>query len=204
MGFEKLPHVLANITNLERDLDVLLRADIVIRGELNKRQEFFDQHKVPGILEYVKKRAKNPELPPLPELFVIIDEFGEFIVDNRDFLKLFSKITKVGRSMGVHLMLASQFIDQTVVGDIQNNLTFGTSLAVNSSTASRFVIGSDAAINLQSGQGHAYLRRSGKDSGLALIQGSRSTPRTFPLRHRLWTSASPEPTSTKPPAPTTT
>ncbi|WP_206492347.1 FtsK/SpoIIIE domain-containing protein [Rhodococcus sp. KRD162] len=171
MGFEKLPHVLANITNLERDLDVLLRADIVIRGELNKRQEFFDQHKVPGILEYVKKRAKDPELPPLPELFVIIDEFGEFIVDNRDFLKLFSKITKVGRSMGVHLMLASQFIDQTVVGDIQNNLTFGTSLAVNSSTASRFVIGSDAAINLQSGQGHAYLRRSGKDSGLALIQG---------------------------------
>ena len=171
MDFEKLPHVLANITNLERDMDVLLRADTVIRGELNKRQEFFDEHKVPDILAYYKKRAKDPSLPPLPELFVIIDEFGEFIVDNRDFLKLFSKIGKVGRSMGVHLKLASQFIDQTVVGDIHNNLGFGISLAVNNSSASRFVIGSDAATNLQSGQGHAYLRRSGRNEGLSLIQG---------------------------------
>ncbi|MFZ2173938.1 MAG: FtsK/SpoIIIE domain-containing protein, partial [Rhodococcus sp. (in: high G+C Gram-positive bacteria)] len=171
MGYENLPHVLANITNLAKDQDVLLRAETVIRGELNKRQEIFDQHKVPDILAYNKQREKEPGLPALPELFVIIDEFGEFITENRDFLKLFSSITKVGRSLGVHLKLGSQYIDSTVVGDIQNNLNFGISLAVKSPVASRFVIGTDAAVNLKEGQGHAYLRRRGRDEGIVLIQG---------------------------------
>ncbi|NKR80196.1 hypothetical protein GS491_23675, partial [Rhodococcus hoagii] len=109
--------------------------------------------------------------PALPELFIIVDEFGEFISENRDFLKLFSSITKVGRSLGIHLLLFSQYINSQVIGDIGNNLSFGISLAAANSSDSRFVVGTDAATHLKSGAGHAYLRREGRDDGLVMMQG---------------------------------
>lgn len=172
MGFERLPHVLANITNLEKDADILVRAETVIAGELLKRQEFLDEYKVPDILAYHKLQAKNPgKYPPLPDLFVIIDEFGEFIALNPEFKKLFSSITRRGRSLGMHLMLGSQVISQLQIGDIGTELSFGISLHSDSAEGSRMVLKSNAATQLKVGEGHAYLRRDVGDESLVPIQG---------------------------------
>lgn len=176
MGFENLPHVLANISNLEQDADMLARAETVIRAELVKRQEFFDEYKakykIDGILAYHKLRAKHPgQFPAMPDLFIVIDEFDEFITSNPEFKKLFASVTKVGRSLGVHLLLGSQTITQANIGNIGDNLNYGISLYSDSTESSRTVLKSTAATKLKAGKGYAYLRRDVGPQELTLIQG---------------------------------
>ncbi len=186
-GYDALPHVLANITNLAKDSDVLARMEAVVEGEVTKRQLLFDEYKVEDILSYHKLRAKNPgQYPPLPDLFIVIDEFAEFIKSHRGLLALFASVTKVGRSLGLHLVLVSQNIDPAIIGDIEDNLTFGISLAAETASGSRCVIKSAAATQLKSGAGHAYIRMDGANAGLYAIQGfevgAPYIPPTEPIR----------------------
>ena len=162
IGFEKLPHVQAIITNLEDDKPMVVRSKAMLEGEMMMREELITKRaKCIDIDDYRAKRAKHPELglPPLPNLVIIADEFREFIMNNRDFMKLYESIAQRGRSIGMHLLLVSQFIDQSVIGDVQQNLTYGVSLRASSAQYSQTVIGSPAAKDLPLGTGDAYLRR---------------------------------------------
>ena len=171
-GFERLPHVLANISNLQSEADLLARAEAVIRGERTKREEFLKEHKVESILDYQKLRAKHrDEYPPLPDLFIVVDEFAEFIGSNPEFKKLYSSIVNTGRSLGIHMLLASQVISDSDIGSIGDQITYGISLAAAKSLNSRTVIKSDVATQLELGSGHAYLWRKVGTPTLAPIQG---------------------------------
>lgn len=159
IGMDNLPHVQASISNLESEADLLARADLVIRGEILRREELMRKARVDNIDDYRRLRKKKPELglPPMPSLLVIADEFREFITNNREYLKLFESVAQVGRALGMHLLLCSQFIDETIIGSVKPNLTYGISLRVDSASHSTAVIKSPAATELAMGDGSAYL-----------------------------------------------
>lgn len=163
LGFDKLPHVIANISNLGKATDLLDRAQEVIEGEKQRRMEELNKYGVKDILEYRKKRVKNPQLdmPPMPNLVIVADEFREFISTHREYMALFNSVAAVGRSIGMHLFLVSQYIDKSLIGDVESQLGYGISLKVNNESESRAVIDSGKAAELSSGTGDALLKYKG-------------------------------------------
>lgn len=160
IGMDRLPHVQATITNLESEVELLGRADAVIRGELIRREELITKRaKAADIDEYRRLRQRKPELglPALPNLVIVADEFREFIMNNPEYLKLFERVLQVGRCVGVHLLLVSQFIDEPPLGNLRQNLSWGISLRVASAEYSTAVIHNPAAAELPLGNGDAYL-----------------------------------------------
>lgn len=158
IGFQDLPHVLAVITNLEREAELLARAKDVILGEITRRETLITETaRAADINEYRKIAATRPDLPALPNLLIVADEFKEFIENNREYLKVFESISQKGRSLGMHLNLSSQFVDASIIGNIGRNTTYGISLKVADSAASNTVIKSSAAVQLPIGTGDAYL-----------------------------------------------
>ena len=164
-GYESLPHVITVLTNLETQKEMVERAGAVIDGEITRREEFLFKYKVKDILEYRKLQSKDPSLPPLPDMFLIADEFHEFMIGNRSYLKLFTRIGAKGRSLGMHVIPCSQFIDASLLSDLMNHLTFGISLAASSASYSRTVLDGDpSAANLPVGKGHAMIRYLDKET----------------------------------------
>lgn len=164
-GFENLPHVIAVLTNLETQKEMVDRAGDVIDGEIARREEFLFKYKAKDILDYRKMQRSDPSLPPLPDLFVIADEFHEFMHNNRSYLKLFTRIGAKGRSLGMHIIPCSQFIDTSLLQDLMNHLTVGISLTAASQAYSRAVLdGNPGAASLPAGKGHAMIRYVDKDT----------------------------------------
>lgn len=164
-GFEPLPHVIAVLTNLETQKEMVDRAGDVIDGEISRRENFLFQYKAKDILDYRKMQRADPSLPPLPDLFVIADEFHEFMHNNRSYLKLFTRIGAKGRSLGMHILPCSQFIDTSLLQDLMNHLTVGISLTASSASYSRAVLdGNPGAAQLPAGAGHAMIRYVDKET----------------------------------------
>lgn len=164
-GYESLPHVITVLTNLEDQKEMVDRAGDVIEGEISRREEFLFKHKAKDILDYRKMQKADPSHPPLPDMFLVADEFHEFMIGNRPYLKLFTRIGAKGRSLGMHVIPCSQFIDASLLSDLMNHLTFGISLASSSAQYSRTVLAGDpSAASLPAGKGHAMIRYVDKES----------------------------------------
>jgi S-DNA-T family DNA segregation ATPase FtsK/SpoIIIE len=164
-GFEKLPHVITVLTNLEDQKDMVERAGDVIEGELNRRQELLGAYRVKDILDYRKLQRNDPSMPVLPDLILVADEFHEFMLNNRSYLRLFARVGAVGRAFGMHVIPCSQFIDASLLGDLMQHITFGISLTASSAAASRTVLDGDpSAAQLPSGSGHAMIRYVDKET----------------------------------------
>lgn len=158
-GFEDLPHVIACLTNLEEQRELVDRAGDVIDGEIYRREKFLRDHRCKDILDYRKKMAKDPTLEPLPDLLIIADEFHEFMLTNKPYLTLFTRVGAKGRSLGMHIIPCSQFIDAGLLSNLMNHLTFGISLKSSNQSQSRAVLDGDpSAAQLPQGQGHAMVR----------------------------------------------
>lgn len=167
IGFQTLPHVLAVITNLEREAELLSRAKDVILGEITRRETLITETaRAADIIEYRKVAISRPELPALPDLLIVADEFKEFIENNREYMKVFESVSQKGRSLGIKLLLASQYIDQTIIGNVGKNQTYGISLKASDSASSTQVIKSAAAVQLPIGTGDAYLRQDRPPEGV--------------------------------------
>lgn len=112
-GMAQMPHVAAVITNLADDLTLVDRMGDSIRGELNRRQEMLrDAGNYANIHDYEKARAAGAPLQPIPSLVLVIDEFSELLTAKPDFIEMFVQIGRIGRSLGVHLLLASQRLEE--------------------------------------------------------------------------------------------
>ncbi|CAM5275752.1 S-DNA-T family DNA segregation ATPase FtsK/SpoIIIE OS=Streptomyces albaduncus OX=68172 GN=FHS32_000247 PE=4 SV=1 [Streptomyces griseoloalbus] len=111
--FAGLPHTAGMITNLENQAGLVERIHASLAGEVKRRQQVLkDAGDVPDIGHYAELRATTrPDLEPLPHLFVVIDEFGELLTAKPDFIDLFLSVGRIGRSIGVHLLLSSQRIE---------------------------------------------------------------------------------------------
>lgn len=157
---DRLPHTSAVITNLEDELHLVDRMADAISGELTRRQEllraagnFVSQR------DYEKARRTGAEhLAPLPSLLVICDEFSELLSAQPEFIELFVMIGRLGRSLGVHLLLASQRLEEGKLRGLDTHLSYRVGLRTFSAMESRVVLGVSDAYELPNSPGHGYLK----------------------------------------------
>ena len=96
--------------------------------------------------------------PPLPALFIVVDEFSELLSQHPDFAELFVAIGRLGRSLGMHLLLASQRLDEGRLRGLETHLSYRICLKTFSASESRAVLGVPDAYHLPSSPGAAYLK----------------------------------------------
>ncbi len=158
-GLEPAPHVAAVITNLADKAALVARMRDALMGEMNRRQEVLrEAGNLDGIAAYQRRRRGDPELEPLPALFIIVDEFSELLSQHPDFADVFAAIGRLGRSLGVHLLLASQRLDEGRMRGLESHLSYRVGLKTLSVNESRMVLGTSDAYDLPATPGAAYLR----------------------------------------------
>ena len=157
--FAGLPHVAGIIDNLADDPQLTERARASINGEVVRRQELLrDAGSSPSISHYRELRAGRPDLPPLPHLFIVIDEFGELLTAEPDFIDLLITIGRIGRSIGVHLLLSSQRIEAGKLRGLDTYLSYRIGLRTFSESESSVVLDSPDAFHLPAIPGYGYLK----------------------------------------------
>jgi type VII secretion protein EccCa len=132
-----LPQVAGLITNLQVDLSTVDRARAALQGEQERRQRLLrEAGNQPDLRAYAARRAADPTLPALPHLLVVVDEFGELLDARPDFLDLFVAVGRVGRSLGMHLLLASQRLDEGRLRGLDGHLRYRVCLRTFSAAES--------------------------------------------------------------------
>jgi S-DNA-T family DNA segregation ATPase FtsK/SpoIIIE len=158
-GLAALPHVAAVITNLADDLSLVDRMRDALTGELNRRQELLrDNGNHKNIHDYEKARAGGADLAPLPSLVLIVDEFTELLTARPEFIEMFLQIGRIGRSLGVHLLLASQRLEEGRLRGLDTYLSYRLGLKTFSAGESRAVLGVPDAHTLPSVPGSGFLK----------------------------------------------
>ncbi|MFF7854807.1 type VII secretion protein EccCa [Streptomyces sp. NPDC007904] len=158
--FAELPHTAGMITNLENQAGLVERVHSSLAGEVKRRQQVLkDAGNVADIGHYAVLRAtRRPDLEPLPHLFVVIDEFGELLTAKPDFIDLFLSIGRIGRSIGVHLLLSSQRIEGGRLKGLDTYLSYRLGLRTFSADESRTVLDTTDAFHLPPLPGFGYLK----------------------------------------------
>ncbi|SPT54330.1 DNA translocase FtsK [Actinomyces bovis] len=157
--FAEMPHVVGLMDNLAEDAGLVERARASIAGEVVRRQkQLRDAGSSPDISHYRRLREKNPQMAPMPHLFVIIDEFGELLTASPDFVDLLLTIGRIGRSIGVHLLLSSQRIEGGKLRGLDTYLSYRICLRTFTEAESSTVIGNSDAFHLPAAPGYGYLK----------------------------------------------
>ena len=157
--FADLPHVAGIIDNLAEDAGLTERARASIAGEVVRRQQVLrDAGSSPSITHYRELRAERPELPPLPHLLLVIDEFGELLTADPDFVDLLLTIGRIGRSIGMHLLLSSQRIESGKLRGLETYLSYRLGLRTFSEAESSVVLDTPDAFHLPAVPGYGYLK----------------------------------------------
>ncbi|OYN85857.1 type VII secretion protein EccCa [Parenemella sanctibonifatiensis] len=159
LGLDSLPHTSAVITNLEGELTLVDRMQDAIAGEMERRMEVL---RAAGNFknreDYDEARRNGQDLPPMPSLFVVVDEFSELLAARPEFIELFIQIGRIGRSIGVHLLLASQRLEEGKLRGLDTFLSYRIALRTFSPSESRVVIGVPDAYELPTPPGNGYLK----------------------------------------------
>ncbi|MGP4096150.1 type VII secretion protein EccCa [Nonomuraea sp. KM90] len=159
LGLDSLAHVSAVITNLEDELPLVDRMHDALHGEMVRRQELLRAAgNFASLRDYERAREQGAELAPLPTLFVVLDEFSELLTAKPEFIDLFVMIGRLGRSLGVHLLLASQRLEEGRLRGLDTHLSYRIGLRTFSAMESRVVLGVADAYELPSAPGNAYLK----------------------------------------------
>lgn len=156
-SFENIPHTAGVITNL--DGNGIKRSLSSMRSELHRRERIFREtsaaHNVSNIdiYKYQKLYREGKVSEPLPHLFIISDEFAELKKEQPDFMTELTSTARVGRSLGVHLILATQKPGGVVDDQIRSNSRFKVCLKVQDSGDSQEMLGRpDAASLVETGR----------------------------------------------------
>lgn len=153
--FRSLPHLLGAITNIDgKEIDRSLKS---IKAELQKRQRLFAEVDVNHIDKYIQKFKAGEAQTPIPHLVLIVDEFAELKAEQPDFMKELISTARIGRSLGVHLILATQKPSGQVDDQIWSNSRFKLCLKVQSQEDSNEVLKSPLAAEIKE-PGRAYLQ----------------------------------------------
>lgn len=152
--FKDLPHTLGVITDI--DGKEINRSLISIKAELDRRKRLFAEIDVDHIDKYIRAYKKGKTKTPLPHLIIIVDEFAELKAQYGDFMAELNSAARVGRSLGVHLILATQKPQGQVDPQIDSNSKFRLCLKVQTPEDSREVIKTPLASEIKE-SGRAYL-----------------------------------------------
>lgn len=168
--FKKLPHLIGAITNIDgREIDRSLKS---IKAELLKRQTLFAEANVNHIDKYIKLYKEGKVKTALPHLIIIVDEFAELKAEQPEFMKELISAARIGRSLGVHLILATQKPSGQVNEQIWSNSKFKLCLKVQNKEDSNEVLKSPLAAEIKE-PGRAYLQ-VGNNEIFELLQSAYS------------------------------
>ena len=166
--FEGLPHVAGILTNLSDKRNETGRILVSLSGEIRKRQVIFKKHDVSHIDAYLKLYENGKAEEALPHLVIICDEFAELKKEQPDFISELVSISRVGRSLGIHLLLATQRPSGVVDDEIRSNSGFSICLKVRDRDDSISLLEKpDAAFIETAGRA---LVRCGNTTGMTLVQ----------------------------------
>ncbi|MCL2653146.1 MAG: type VII secretion protein EccCa [Propionibacteriaceae bacterium] len=159
-GMSGLPHVSAMISNLESELTLVDRMADALRGEISRRYELLRRAgNFANVTDYEAARlAGKHDEPPLPALFVILDEFSELLTAKPEFIDIFVQIGRVGRSLSIHLLLSSQRLEEGKLRGLDSHLSYRIGLRTFSAAESRVVLGVTDAANLPALPGIGFLK----------------------------------------------
>lgn len=150
--FAHLPHLLGTITNLDKQES--MRAMASIKSELGRRQRIFGEFGVNHINDYNKLFRMGKAKEPLPHLLIISDEFAELKKEQPEFMAELDSASRIGRSLGVHLILATQKPSGVVDAQVWSNSKFRICLKVQNAADSKEMLHTADAANItQSGRG---------------------------------------------------
>ncbi len=159
LGLDGLRHVSAIITNLADEAHLVARMRDALAGEMNRRQELLRAAgHFASVADYEHARLQGFAMPPIPALFIVVDEFSELLSQHPDFADLFVAIGRLGRSLGMHLLLASQRLDEGRLRGLESHLSYRICLKTFSASESRAVLGVPDAYHLPSSPGAGYLK----------------------------------------------
>jgi S-DNA-T family DNA segregation ATPase FtsK/SpoIIIE len=137
-----LPHTLGLVTDLDEQL--AQRCLVGLKAELKRRERLLREHQVANVAAY----QHLTDVPPLPHMLVIIDELAQLLKEVPSFVDGLVSVAQVGRSLGVHLILATQKPEGVVAGPIQANTNFRICLRVADPSESTSVLASPDAANI--------------------------------------------------------
>ncbi|WP_327146950.1 type VII secretion protein EccCa [Nocardia sp. NBC_01327] len=159
LGFDRLSHVTAVVTNMEEEADLVTRMEDVISGEMARRQRILrDAGNFASVADYERAREQGAQIDPMPTLLIVLDEFAELLEQHPSFSKLFVAIGRLGRSLRIHLLLASQKVPSSRIGELEAHLSYRIALRTNQTSDSRDAIGTADAYHLPKKPGAGYLR----------------------------------------------
>ena len=168
--FMDLPHMIGQISNLSGNQ--IQRALLSIQSEKDRREALFASYGVKDIRDYTKLYKNHEAAVPLPHLIMVIDEFAEMKKEEPEFIQEIVSVSRVGRSLGIHLIMATQKPAGSVSDDIWSNSRFKLCLRVQSRQDSTDMLHKpDAAYLTQSGR--CYLQ-VGNDELYELFQSGYS------------------------------
>ncbi|MDU0478729.1 type VII secretion protein EccCa [Staphylococcus chromogenes] len=172
LGLEDLPHTSAVITNLAEEASLVERMHDAISGEMNRRQEVLRAAgNFANVHEYNEARATtHSHLAPLPALVIVLDEFSELLGQHPDFADLFVAVGRLGRSLHMHLLLASQRLEEGRLRGLDSHLSYRIGLKTFSAAESRQVLGVTDAYQLPAQPGAGYVKSDHDD--VTRFQGS--------------------------------
>ena len=149
-GMSELPHVSAVITNLAQELTLVDRMQDALSGEMVRRQELLREAGNFASIRDYEKAARPPARTsqPLPSLFIVVDEFSEMLAAKPEFIDLFVAIGRLGRSLGLHLLLASQRLEEGRLRGLESHLSYRVGLRTFCAQESRAVLGVPDAYEL--------------------------------------------------------
>ncbi|MBO0898841.1 cell division-like protein [Cellulomonas sp. zg-ZUI199] len=164
----RLPHTVGMVTDLDAHLTT--RALESLAAELRRREHQLADAGAKDIEDYLA--ARGPADAPMPRLMIVIDEFAALVAELPDFVTGLVDIARRGRSLGVHLVLATQRPAGVVSAEIKSNTNLRIALRVTDRNDSQDVIEApDAAEIAPSLPGRAYARLG--HTSLVAFQSSR-------------------------------
>ncbi|MEU9209060.1 FtsK/SpoIIIE domain-containing protein [Streptomyces sp. NPDC048415] len=153
----KLPHTVGMVTDL--DAHLVERALESLGAELKRREHILAAADAKDIEDYQDLVRRDPSHAPVPRLLIVIDEFASMVRDLPDFVSGLVNIAQRGRSLGIHLLLATQRPSGVVSPEIRANTNLRIALRVTDGGESTDVIDSPEAGHIsKSTPGRAYVR----------------------------------------------
>ena len=190
-GLAPLPHVAAMVTNLADDLGLVGRMQDALTAELLRRQELLrTAGDLASVRDLDRARDAGADAPALPTLLVVVDEFAEMLVARPEFVEVFGAIGRLGRSLGIHLLLATQRLEEGRLRGLESHLSYRIGLRTFSGAESRAVLGVPDAAGLPALPGTGLLRtgpdepvrfRAAYVSGAAAERPAAAAPDVLPF-----------------------
>ncbi|MBU8819276.1 type VII secretion protein EccCb [Mycolicibacterium goodii] len=170
-GFERLPHCVGVVSNLEDSAYKLNRFGEVVDGEIDIRQEMLKQAGFDSVTDYEFARSQGADLPPIGRLFIVLDELSELLKIRPDIGALFGRVGKQGRSLWISILVSSQQVESGKLEALYTQCSYAIGMKVNDAGESRKAINSPLAYD--------ELKKAPAGSAILAVDGEYTKYRSY-------------------------